>query len=114
MKHTFALAFTLALAASPVAFAATPMDGMDMKPAAQAGRSNPAPKPVAAEIRKIDPDTGKVTLKHGAIDNLGMGAMTMTFAVKDKASLKGFKEGDKVSAVFDRVNGQPTVVQMRP
>lgn len=38
----------------------------------------------------------------------------MTFAVKDKASLKGFKEGDKVSAVFDRVNGQPTVVQMRP
>lgn len=112
MKHASALAFTLALVTSPLALAATPMEGMDMKPAAQASQSNQAPKPVAAEIRKIYPDMGKVTLKHGAIDNLGMGAMTMTFAVKDKASLKDFNEGDKVSAVFDTVNGQPTVVEM--
>ncbi|WP_197347706.1 copper-binding protein, partial [Ralstonia pseudosolanacearum] len=53
------------------------------------------------------------TLKHGAIDNLGMSAMTMTFAVKDKATLKDVKEGDQVSVVFDRVDGQPTVVDMR-
>ncbi|WP_197348354.1 copper-binding protein, partial [Ralstonia pseudosolanacearum] len=65
------------------------------------------------EVRKVDPDTGKVTLKHGAIDNLGMSAMTMTFAVKDKATLKDVKEGDQVSVVFDRVDGQPTVVDMR-
>jgi len=112
MTYASALAFTLALATSPLALSATQMDGMDMKPAAQAGHSTQAPKPVAAEVRKVYPDTGKVTLKHGDIDNLGMGAMTMTFAVKDKASLKNFKEGDKVSAVFDMVNGQPTVVEM--
>ncbi len=41
-----------------------------------------------------------------------MGAMTMTFAVKDKASLQNFKAGDKVSVHFDWVNGQPTVVEM--
>ncbi|MFX3542583.1 copper-binding protein [Ralstonia mannitolilytica] len=49
----------------------------------------------------------------GAIDNLGMGAMTMTFSVKDKASLKNFREGQAVWAVFDTVDGQPTVVDLR-
>ncbi|AXV83938.1 copper-binding protein [Ralstonia solanacearum] len=109
MKHTSVLALALAMATVPAAFAATPMEGMDMKSAAQA---KPAPKPVAAEIRKIDLDSGQVTLKHGPIDNLGMGAMTMSFVVKDKASLGHFKEGDAVSAVFDRVDGRPTVVDM--
>jgi Cu/Ag efflux protein CusF len=109
MKHVKLLTLALTVAAAPVTFAATPMTGMDMKPAGQAQQ---APKPVAAEVRKVYPDTGKVTLKHGAIDNLGMGAMTMTFAVKDKAALKDVKEGDKVSAVFEMVNGQPTVVEL--
>lgn len=112
MTYASALAFTLALATSPLAFAATPMEGMDMKPAAQGNPSNQTPKPVAAEVRKVDLDTGKITLKHGDINNLGMGAMTMTFAVKDRASLKNFKAGDNVSARFDWVNGQPTVVEM--
>jgi Cu/Ag efflux protein CusF len=109
MKYVSALAFALTLVSAPVAFAATPMEGMDMKPA---GQSQQAPKPVTAEVRKVYPDTGKVTLKHGAIDNLGMGAMTMTFAVRDKASLKNFKEGDAVLATFDMVDGQPTVMEM--
>ncbi|MDE2201612.1 MAG: copper-binding protein [Burkholderiaceae bacterium] len=109
MKFVSAVVFALTLASAPAAFAATPMEGMDMKPAGQATQ---APKPVAAEIRKVYPDTGKVTLKHGAIDNLGMGAMTMTFAVKDKASLAKFKEGDAVLATFDMVDGQPTVTEM--
>lgn len=110
MKYVSAVAFALALASAPAAFAATPMEGMDMKPAGQAKQAS---KPIAAEIRKIYLDAGKITLKHGPIDNLGMGAMTMSFAVKDKASLKNFKEGDTVSAVFDMVDGQPTVVEMR-
>ena len=110
MNYVSAVVFALTLASTPAAFAATPMEGMDMKPA---GQTNQAPKPVAAEVRKIYLDTGKVTLKHGAIDNLGMGAMTMTFAVKDKASLQHFKEGQAVWAVFDMVDGQPTVVDLR-
>lgn len=109
MNYVSIFAFALTLAPAPAAFAATPMDGMDMKPA---GQSQQALKPVTAEVRKVYPDTGKVTLKHGAIDNLGMGAMTMTFAVKDKASLKNFKEGDAVLATFDTIDGQPTVVEM--
>jgi Cu/Ag efflux protein CusF len=85
------------------------MDGMDMKSSAP---SKQAPQPVAAQIVKLDAQAGKVTLKHGAIDNLGMPAMTMAFPVKDRAALKDFKEGDAVQATFDKVKGKPTVVDM--
>lgn len=110
MKHISALSLLVALAAPAAAIAATPMEGMDMKPASQ---SKQTAKPVAAEIKKIDLQAGKVTLKHGPIDNLGMGAMTMSFPVKDQAALKNFKEGEKVSATFDNVDGTPTVVDLR-
>ncbi|SOY44446.1 copper-binding protein [Cupriavidus taiwanensis] len=115
MKHVKTLAIMVALAATPAAFAAGSMDGMDMKgmdmkPSAE---SKQAPHPVAAEIKKIDAKAGKVTLKHDPIENLGMSAMTMAFPVKDRASLKNFKEGESVSVTFDKVNGQPTVVDMQ-
>ena len=104
-----AAVFALAVGLIPPTFAAG-MDGsMDMKPAAKAMKT---PQPVSAEVRKVDPAAGKVTLKHGDIDNLNMGAMTMTFSVKDEASLKNFKEGDHVMATFDTVDGRPTVVEM--
>ncbi|MDF3838750.1 copper-binding protein [Cupriavidus basilensis] len=110
MKYANALSIVLALAAAPAAFAAGSMDGMDMKPATQ---SRQAPHPVAAEIKKIDRHAGKVTLKHGPIENLGMDAMTMAFPVKDRADLKNFKVGDTVSVTFDSVDGKATVVEMR-
>lgn len=115
MKHLKTLAIIAALAAAPVAFAAGSMNGMDMKgmdmkPSAE---SQQAPRPVAAEIKNIDAKAGKVTLKHGPIENLGMSAMTMAFPVKDRASLKNFKEGESVSVTFDKVNGNPTIVDMQ-
>ncbi|MEO8158432.1 MAG: copper-binding protein, partial [Betaproteobacteria bacterium] len=39
------------------------------------------------EVKKVDKDTGKVTIKHGPLENLGMPAMTMVFRVKDPAML---------------------------
>ena len=39
------------------------------------------------EIRKVDKENGKLTIKHGEIKNLDMPAMTMVFQVKDKAAL---------------------------
>ncbi len=110
MKRLFlALAATCAAAVSP-AFAADDMAGMSMKPQSTV----PAPKPVDAEVRKIDAANGRITLKHGPIENLGMPAMTMTFPVKDKASLATLKEGDKVKATFDSVKGAPTVTEISP
>lgn len=116
MKHIKTLALTLAIAVAPAAFAAGSMDGMDMKgmDMKPSAASQQAPVPVAAEIKKIDAKAGRVTLKHGPIENLGMSAMTMAFPVKDRASLKNFKAGESVSVMFDKVDGKPTVVDMQP
>ena len=64
------------------------------------------------EVRKIDLDSGKVTLKHGPIKSLDMDSMTMVFRVADPAMLKNLKPGDRVKFAADRVNGQITIIQM--
>ena len=49
-----------------------------------------------AEVRKLDMDTGKVTLKHGEIKSLDMPPMTMVFTAQNKGQLAPLKVGDKV------------------
>jgi Cu(I)/Ag(I) efflux system protein CusF len=49
-----------------------------------------------AEVRKVDKDSAKLTLKHGEIKNLDMPPMTMVFQVKEPALLDKVKAGDKV------------------
>ncbi len=39
------------------------------------------------EIRKVDKENGKLTIKHAEIKSLDMPGMTMVFQVKDKAML---------------------------
>ena len=58
------------------------------------------------EIRKIDKDAKKITIKHGEIKHLEMPSMTMVFQVKDAALLEQVKVGDKVKfsvAVWRRI-----------
>lgn len=64
------------------------------------------------EVKKIDKEAGKITLRHGELKNLNMGAMSMVFRVKDAAMLDQVSVGDKVRFAADRVNGAITVVQM--
>lgn len=64
------------------------------------------------EVRKIDLDSGKVTLKHGPIPNLDMDSMTMVFRVREPDLLKNLKAGDRVKFVADRVNGQITILKI--
>ncbi len=66
------------------------------------------------EVRKIDRELGKVTLKHGPITNLGMPGMTMVFKVADPTLLSDLKEGDRVRFFADRINGAITVTAMEP
>jgi Cu(I)/Ag(I) efflux system protein CusF len=61
------------------------------------------------EVRKIDKEQGKLTLKHGPIANLEMPGMTMVFKVADPKMLDGIKEGDKVKFAANRVNGAITI-----
>ena len=66
-----------------------------------------------AEVRKVDKDAAKLTLKHGEIKSLDMPAMTMVFHVKDMALLDKLKAGDKVR--FKAVNdaGKYTVTELQ-
>ena len=43
------------------------------------------------EIRKVDKEAGKVTIKHGEIKNLDMPGMTMIFTAKEKSLLERCK-----------------------
>ena len=68
---------------------------------------------VRAEIRKIDPENSKVTLRHEALTQLSMGAMTMVFRVDDVALLKQFAVGDRVKFIPDSRAGQLFVSDMK-
>ena len=69
-----------------------------------------------AEVRKVDKDAAKVTLKHGEIKNLDMPPMTMVFHVKDKKMLDTLKAGDKVrfKAVNEAGKYTATDIQVKP
>lgn len=66
----------------------------------------------SGEVKKVDKSAGKVTIKHGPLQNIGMDAMTMVFRVKDPAMLDQVKAGDKISFVAEAPNGQLTVTRL--
>ena len=67
-----------------------------------------------AEVRKVDKDAGKLTLKHGEITNLQMPPMTMIFGVKDKALLDRVKAGDKVRFKAVSEGGRIVITELNP
>lgn len=64
------------------------------------------------EIRKVDKDTGKLTIKHGEIKNLDMPPMTMVFPVKDKSMVDKVKAGDKIKFRVINENGKMVVTEI--
>jgi Cu(I)/Ag(I) efflux system protein CusF len=68
---------------------------------------------VEGEVRKIDKEQGKISLRHGPIPNLDMGAMSMVFRVSDPKMLDTVKDGDKVKFTADKVNGAFTVMSIQ-
>ncbi|KFG98358.1 RND transporter MFP subunit [Burkholderia paludis] len=65
-----------------------------------------------AEVKEIDAGRGLVTLEHGALDNIGMPAMTMAFNVADAAMIRSLHVGDKVRVRVESVNGTLTIVRL--
>jgi Cu(I)/Ag(I) efflux system periplasmic protein CusF len=72
------------------------------------------PDATDGEVRKIDLEAGKITLKHGEIKNLDMPGMTMVFIVKDKTQLDKLKPGDKVKFKAISEGGKFTVTDIQP
>jgi Cu(I)/Ag(I) efflux system periplasmic protein CusF len=58
--------------------------------------SQAANDPTQGEVRKIDKEAKKITIKHGEIKNLDMPPMTMVFQVKDSNLLDKVKAGDMI------------------
>ena len=65
-----------------------------------------------AEIRKIDKDAKKITLKHETIKNLDMPGMTMVFRVNDAALLDKAQVGDKVKVKIIQEGNAYVVTEM--
>ena len=112
MKRTLTVLLAVALGLALPLGASAAEDSATKQPAAKSTDSS-APMS-SGEVRKVDKDSGKVTIKHGPIENLGMPAMTMVFRVKDPAMLDRMKAGDKINFVAEKVNGAFTVIQAEP
>lgn len=78
---------------------------------APAARTTSAVGYTDAEVKKVDTQQGKITLKHGPIDNLGMPRMTMVFRA-DAAVLAKVKPGDNVRFKADKVDGAIKVTEL--
>jgi len=65
------------------------------------------------EVRKIDKEARKITIKHGEIKELEMPPMTMVFTLKDPGVLENFKVGDKVKFKVVREDGKMLVTELQ-
>ena len=91
-----------AKAASP-APARTAAENANVTATATAAAPQSATPPVTTstemsegEVRKVDKENKKITLRHGELKNLDMPPMTMVFQVRDPAVLDTLKAGDKI------------------
>ncbi len=103
------LAAALAIFLAPIAQANEAHHAAGATPASATAAAD---APVEGEIRKVNKDTGKLTIKHGELKSLGMPPMTMVFRVKDPAMLDQVKAGDKIRFVADKLDGQFTVMKL--
>ena len=88
--------------------------GMYERAGYHAAAVTPAATLTDGEVRKVDKQTQKITIKHGPIRNLDMPAMTMVFRVADAAILDQVKVGDKIRFVAERPGGTYTVTRIEP
>lgn len=66
------------------------------------------------EVRRVDKEAKKLTIRHGPIANLDMSAMTMVFQVRDASLLDNLKPGDKIRFVAEKVDGAYVVSKVEP
>ena len=66
------------------------------------------------EIRKVDKEAKKITIKHGPIPSLDMPPMTMAYQVKDPALLGQVKTGDKIRFSAEKIGSQYVVTRIEP
>lgn len=129
----YSTALVMVLAAASGAQAQTGgMKGMDMKGApahdmsshdmsshdmkGMKGMETAKPSPAhnaSGTVQRIDPAKGTVSIAHGPVKSLNWPAMTMSFAVKDKAMLDNLKPGAKVAFGFVQSGADYVVTEIK-
>ena len=86
---------------------------------AHAGHGAPATSTAAAdtamtvgEITRVDTRTGKLTIRHEEIKNIGMPGMTMVCGLQDAGQATAFKAGDKVRFHVEDKGGALTITRI--
>ena len=109
MKRTAVLISSLFIAA----FVGPVFANAEHHPATEkAAETQPAQALSEGEVRKIDKEAGKLTIKHGPLLNLDMPAMTMVFRVHDPAMLDAVNVGDAIRFKAEQIEGNLTVTRL--
>ena len=65
---------------------------------------------VKGVVTAVKLTSGKLTISHGPISGLGMGAMTMDFSVYDPAMLEDISKGHEIAFVLEQAKGGDLVI----
>lgn len=87
---------------------------MDMGANPAAAKADAAKDTALADgvVKKVDQQTGMVSIEHGELKNVGMPAMTMAYKAKDAAVLKQAKEGELVKFRLENLDGTYTITTL--
>jgi len=110
MQPFLAAALAGALLVTPLAWA----DKDQQKKGHGAGASSQSADMAEGEVRRVDKDAKKITIKHGPLTKLDMPAMTMVFQVSDAAILDQVKTGDKIRFEAEKIGGGYRVTKIEP
>jgi Cu(I)/Ag(I) efflux system protein CusF len=102
------------LLAAALAFPALADEAHHKKDAGASQALPQASSMAEGEVRRVDKDAKKITIRHGPLEQLDMPAMTMVFQVKDPAMLDQVKAGDKVKFQAEKVGAAYTVTKIEP
>ena len=111
MKHLPVVFATLAAFVPPAALAQGDSPG---RPSPAGAEARQAAGFVDGEVRRVDKEQGKLTLRHGPIPALDMPNMSMVYRVKDPTMLEGLKPGDKIRFRAEKQDGTYTVTAVEP
>lgn len=102
----------IGLSVASAAGAQTPASAGGAASAALSATATPATELTEGEVRKVDLENRKVTLRHGPLTNLDMPGMTMVFSVRDEAALNKLQPGQKVQFRAEKIDGKITVTRI--
>lgn len=108
---TITMALSILAVGTPLLAGAQPTANPGVTPGAPSAAA-PAADMVSGEVRSVNKDTKKITLKHAEMPSLEMPPMTMVFQVKDPAMLDMVKSGDKVRFKAQKAGGAFVVTEL--